>query len=230
MNQSMTMAILAVAAVALLGVLMRRAGNGSGGVVTPPIPVPEAEEDADDSPGDASTAQVPISSEGVAFVSRTHGVLLLPLVGGDEAADWLDRALQSNYVPFSVLNQLYFSGAGGGVQPSRPGNPLGAADLTGVRVVRGAAGADPWRLETLGRDGDFGFHPFTSREAAEAALQLLVSRQVVRRPDDDQDPNPASPEDFEEARRRYEQTASDLAIDPDSEEPPREGQWVSDRR
>lgn len=194
-------------------------------------------EDLDDDRGEGEeSAQarmpVPLSAEGVAFVPRPHGVLLLPLLEAEEETpSWLEKALDSSSVPYSVLNRLYFSGAGGGARPHRPGTPLGVGDLTGARIVRGLTGADRWRLETLGRDGDFGFHPFTTREGADAAFELLVDHDVVKRPiDEDGNSVPVSPEDFEEARRRYEVTESELAIESDDDERPREGPWVSDRR
>jgi hypothetical protein len=151
-------------------------------------------------------------------------VLLLPLIKEDETPDWLENALNASAVPYSLLNQLYSQGT----RMRGAGIPLGAGDLTAARVVRGEESA-PWRLETLGRDGDFGFHPFATRESAESAHHLLESAGVVQRPVDEHgEPSPGSSEDFDEARLRYERTLSELAAG--DEEPPREGQWVSDRR
>lgn len=235
MTQSALAAILLVAVVAVFGGLLRRMTGpvSSGTPAAPPAPAPEPEADEEEEidefgAGNATAGNVPLSAEGVAFVPRPHGVLLLPLVESQERPDWLDRAVDSSAVPYTVLNELYFTGAGGGVQPSRPGSPLSAGDLTGARIVRGDAASGPWRLETLGRDGDFGFHPFTTRNGAEAALDLLVTQEVVLRPVDDQGAIPPSSEDFEEARRRYEATESELHAG--EAEPPREGPWVSDRR
>jgi hypothetical protein len=83
-------------------------------------------------------------------------------------------------------------------------------------------------VETLGRDGDYGFLPFESEEGARAALALIERAGIVRRPLDEEGRIvPASPEDFEEGLRRWEQTERELALgDPD--EPRPEG-WSSRR-
>ena len=54
-------------------------------------------------------------------------------------------------------------------------------DLGAARVVRGAPGVDPWRLEALGRDREYLAWSFETEEAARAALDLL-ERIVVRAP------------------------------------------------
>lgn len=244
------LAVLAIVVVAVLALFLRRASSGGesdrgGGSPTPLEPAePGAEvrpvtgagrdafgddEDTEETWDESTLAEVPMSIEGVAFVPRPHGMLLLALLEGDEVPDWLDQALESNFVPYAALNQLYFPGAGGGISPRRPPITLAAGDLTGARVMRETGASGAWRLETLGRDGDFGFHPFATREAAEAALDLLLEKGVVLKTVDDQGVVPASPEDFEEARRRYEATEAELAVG-DEDPRPGEGPWVSDRR
>jgi hypothetical protein len=107
---------------------------------------------------------------------------------------------------------------------------LEVGDFTAARIVPGVAGEYAWRLETLGRDGDFGFFPFATRAGGESALELLGHYEIIRRPtDEDGNLIPPSLEDFEEARRRYEETEAALALDAD-DEPPRDPPWVSDRR
>lgn len=237
MDSSAQTVVLMVAGIAIVAWLMKsfsgskREDSAAPGDAAAVEALIAGEDFADGSGGSKIAGRAPMSTEGIAFVPRSHGILLLPLVESEETPDWLARALDSSSVPYTVLNDLYFSGAGGGARPSLPGITLVTGDVTAARVVRGAGGADPWRLETIGRDGDFGFHPFATREGAEAALELLVDHEVVQsRVDEDGNSVPASPEDFEEARRRYEQTESELAIQVDDDEPPREGQWVSDRR
>jgi len=191
MNQSMTMAILAVAAVALLGVLMRRAGNGSGGVVTPPIPVPEAEEDADGAAdGDEAVA---VTSDGWTFLpvaDRDRVQLIPPLARRD--ADPI--------APRPVPEQL------------------ARGDLIAARVRRGAPDHDPWRLEALGRDHDYRAWRFETEEAARAAL-ALISRSIVAPPRDAEDADlHVGDEAFAAARRREEEIESELATMPEVEE------------
>jgi hypothetical protein len=193
--------------------------------------VGEGLDDPAEREGDAaSEAPVPVSAEGVAFVPRSHGILLLPLVEAEEETpSWLAQPLESGSMPFGVLHRLFFSDAR--AAKHRSGTALGAGDLTAARVTHGVSAADPWRLETLGRDGDFGFHPFVTRAGADQALELLQEHEIVQSPlDEDGNRIPPSLEDFEEARRRYERTEMELAIDTDEDEPPREGPWVSDRR
>jgi hypothetical protein len=179
-------------------------------------------------------AKMPITTEGIAFIHDTHGLRLVRLLEPEATPpDWVQAAMDSSSIPYSVLNRLYYPGAAGGPAGDRkPGTPLEIADFTGARIVPGVAGEYAWRLETLGRDGDFGFFPFATRAGAEAALELLEHYDIIRRPvDEDGDPIPPSAEDFEEARSRYEETEAALAVDDDDDdEPPREGQWVSDRR
>lgn len=239
------LALVAIAVVAVLAVFLRRvsskepgAGGGSpaDGVAPPsegstvPAGTPLGDDDHDEDVLDESEDyEAAVSIEGVAFVPQPHGVLLLPLIAGGEVPDGLERALDSNFVPYTILNKLAFPGYSGGVPRRPPGTTLGAGDLTGARVVRGSADSGPWRLETLGRDGDFGFHPFGAEEAARAALDLLERKGVVLKTVDEHGTVPASPEDFEEARRRYEATEAELAVG-DEDSRPGEGPWVSDRR
>jgi hypothetical protein len=79
-------------------------------------------------------------------------------------------------------------------------------DLTGVRVIRGAPGFDPWRLEGLGRDQEYRAWFFETEDGARTAADLLESRVVVPPRNQDGDPEPATDADFDEARRRDEET------------------------
>ena len=111
---------------------------------------------------------------------------------------------------------------GMGVETLHPG------DFTGARVRRDADGA--WRLETLGRDGEFGYMLFPVESAARTALEMFEHSEVVRRPlDEDGRPVPPGAEDFEEARRRFEETARELALTDDDDEPAPPGDWSSRR-
>jgi hypothetical protein len=116
--------------------------------------------------------------------------------------------MDSSSIPYSVLNRLYYPGAAGGAAGDRSRARRSRSRISPARAsLPGVAGEYAWRLETLGRDGDFGFFPFATRAGAEAALELLEHYDIIRRPvDEDGDPIPPSAEDFEEARSRYEET------------------------
>ena len=200
MNSSLLTALLAIVAVAVVALLMRSA-HSRDAVIPPASPSAggdEAEnprdEDADETDQD-ETAAAAVTSDGIAFIGEAHGVRLVPLGEG---------------VP----------------QPSAMaptiGERLGAGDFTAARLARGAPGVDPWRLELLGRDGEFMLFAFETEEAAACALALLESRGVLRRVlDDDGRPVPPSREEFEEARRRHEETERELAMMLD-EDPPKD--------
>ena len=88
----------------------------------------------------------------------------------------------------------------------QPRSRLDAGDAVGARVRRGAPDFDPWRLEMVGRDGNYDAWFFETEEAARAALDLL-QRRIVRVPlDEDGEPQPVRDLDFDEARRRDEET------------------------
>ena len=96
---------------------------------------------------------------------------------------------------------------------------LSCGDLGAARVVRGAPGVDPWRLEALGRDREYLSWSFETEESARTALDLL-ERIVVRAPADaDGESLAGGAAEFEEARRVHEQTEQELAMMPDAEEP-----------
>jgi hypothetical protein len=83
-------------------------------------------------------------------------------------------------------------------------------DLTGARVVRGAPGFDPWRLEALGRDLEYRAWFFETEDGARTAADLLERRVVVPPRNEDGDPQPPVDRDFDEARRRDEETEQAL--------------------
>jgi hypothetical protein len=105
------------------------------------------------------------------------------------------------------------------VSRGRVAGMLSCGDLGAARVVRGAPGVDPWRLEALGRDREYLAWSFETAESARTALDLL-ERIVVRAPvDADGEPLAAGAAEFAEARREHEQTEQELAMMPDEEEP-----------
>jgi hypothetical protein len=179
---------------------------------------------ADVSRADPATISevVAITSDGWAFVPDGEEVQLIPPDTHDEdlprRSDVADGARPQTDPVIQVL-----SGRGGPVDPRtrrpvaqwKPGARLDVGDLIGARVKRGAPDLDPWRLEALGRDGDYRAWFFETEESSRAALDLLV-RRVVRAPkDEDGEPRPPRPEDYEEARRLDEET--ERALDDSTE-------------
>ena len=224
---------LIVAGVVVVAMLMR-----SGGEKDESASVPREEGsgasvlDEDDDPDeDLGNTRVPITAEGIAFLPDGHELRLLSLVESEEAPEWLQPALESSSVPYAAVNRIYQPTAPRGSHGAKPGTPLGAGDFTAARIRPGVAGEYAWRLETLGRDGDFGFFPFAEKSGAQTALDLLGRHKILAQVfDDDNEPIAHSDEDFEEARRRYEETESHLALGDDDEDEAGRGEWTSDRR
>jgi hypothetical protein len=191
MDSSLTTALIAVAGVGVLAVLLRRlSGRGSETIVAPPSPDAVLDEiQAEVEPdGFESEDPVAVTSDGQQFVPMGQQVQLLPPEDPEAAGD-----------------------APEGVHP-HGGERLNAGDFTGARVRRGSGGFGPWRLEALGPEGEYLPFPFETEDAARSALAMLESRGIVRAPrDEDGTPLPPSPEEFEEARRRHEETENQLA-------------------
>ena len=109
-----------------------------------------------------------------------------------------EEEIEAGVARMSPINRL-------SLDPNRgkPGSALSSGDFTGARIKRGAVDIVPWLLETLGRDGEYIPFSFETEDGARAALKLIEAFKIVRRPlDEDGNPIPPSPEDFEEARRR----------------------------
>ncbi len=224
---------LVVAGILVVAMVMRSGGHkdetasssedeGGGGSVL---------DDLDDADADHEHQSVPITAEGVALLQDGHELRLISMIDSEEEVpDNLQTAMDASAIPYSVLNRMYMPAAPRGGAGSKPGTPLNKGDFTAARLRPGVAGSYAWRVETLGRDGDFGFFPFTTRTGADAALALLETHGIVSQSvDEDGEPNRPSNEDFEEARRRYEETESSLAIDVDDDALGHPGEW-SDRR
>jgi hypothetical protein len=232
---STTLAIVAIVAVAALALLLRRgAGNDPASAPRPDSGMPEPTRDGEDDEeeeeaeeGDEtapSDAPVPVTSAGVAVVPSGQNVRLVALHPPEEDAGWFESGVAAGSVSTErVQEQLALARRQGtGVETLHPG------DFTGARVRRDADGG--WRLETLGRDGEFGYMLFETEDAARTALEMFEHAQVVRRPlDEDGQPVPPSAEDFDEARRRFEETERELAISADEDEPPPPKDWSSRR-
>jgi hypothetical protein len=152
-----------------------------------------------------------VTSNGELFLPVRAGVRVLQL---GEAFSAVTSGLVSwDDVRRQVLGRRH---EGGGL----PGIGLDVGDFTAGRVTRGAPDVDPWRLELLGRDGEYQPYAFETEDAARGALEVIERRGVIRRPADDEGkPVPVPPGEFEEARRRFEDTLEELATMPDVEPP-----------
>jgi hypothetical protein len=204
----------AIAGVLAIALFMRRgagdervelpgAGEGREEGGRAPEDEEEAEDDRDDTP-------LVVESDGHVWLPSLSGLRRLYL-GGEEADPMLTAA---GYVSRDEFERRRTHARVRGDATGLTGEPFHPGDFSAARVVRGAAGLDPWRLEALGPDGEYMTFGFDSEEAARTALGLLEQRGVVRRPlDDDGQPIPPSPGDFEEARRRAEQTERELELD-----------------
>jgi hypothetical protein len=204
-----TTGLLVVVVVALAAWLLRRfsgdegidrellAGRADGpGRALPPAST--SADEFEDEEADGSDQIAAITSDGLMFIPFEKGVQLLIPASRDELAE--EYATQA-------------------VSRGRVAGMLSCGDLGAARVVRGAPGVDPWRLEALGRDREYLAWGFETEEAARAALDLL-ERIVVRAPvDADGEPLAAGAAEFAEARKTYEETEQELAMMPDEEEP-----------
>lgn len=189
-------ALLVVAAVAVLALVLRsRSGTE---IVMPPRPDgsdpagPDSDDDFDGSWNEGEAAAVTV--DGLAFIGVAHGVHLAPMPEEDPLAGEPVRMHSTEFL--------------------RPG------DFSAARIVRGSS-EDPWRLELLGRDGEYVPFGFATEEAARCALELLEQREVMRYVrDDDGNPLRPSTEQYAEARRRHEETERALSMmDDDPMEP-----------
>lgn len=211
MDSTLVGGLGAVGAVVLIALLLRSANKPeqsrgsiaiedllSEGATPPPGREDAGGDDDFDEDDDDEGDVVAVTADNYAVVPRKHAVSLLP---PDESGE--------GWKP--------------GASHARGERAIGmswhAGDLTGVRVVRGAADEGPWRFEGLGRDGEYMALVFETREGADAALAVFQSVGVVRvGEDDDGNPAPPSAEQFEEARRIYLETEAALGDDE-----PREG-------
>ena len=194
MNQSTLLALGLIAGVAVLALWLRHHSVSTpGGPLAPQPPDAHRPDAGDDDEVDLESDEdggAAITVDGLAFIADEHGVNLVP------TPDPLAPAL-GPVVPLEYL---------------RPG------DFTGARVVRGDPSRDPWRLELLGREGEYVCYGFEVEEAARIALDLLERRSVMRLARDDEGrPFVPSTEQFEEARRRHDETERLLALGEEGE-------------
>jgi hypothetical protein len=202
-DQSTLVAVLAIAAVVVVAMLMR-GGKGADDGMTITRPEESVSEGASIEPDTLEVEPeddwdenevVAVTSDGYAFLPDRHAVRLVP--PAEEGEGWKTGQSAGHKRGEAAIAMSWRSG-----------------DFTGARVQRGG-GDEPWRLEALGRDGEYTVFGFETREAAAAALGLFESRDLIRvGRDEDGNPVPASAEQFAEARRIYEETEQALAMEP----------------
>ncbi len=210
-------AVLGVILIALFARSFRKAGDDDVTVARPAPSEPSHEDtyaaESDDDEGDVEFPDgldapdaghvVAVTSGGNALVPDGHVVRMLP--PEDSGEEWkVGAGIKSGTLRAEKAFGMTWS----------------AGDLRGARVIRGAEDEGAWVLETLGRDGEYIPFDFETLEAAEAAKQMFERVGVVRIGEDEEDGQPAPPssEQFEEARRIYRETLSELSMD-EGEEP-----------
>jgi hypothetical protein len=233
----LTSAALVVMGVGLLAWLLRRTSGSEGidrALLSGREPGPgsaessEAEPEPEMEPEAADDAEewlegelaprelLAITSTGEVFLPYSGGVHVLAL---GEARERIATGVTSwENVRQEVVDALRIAEGTG-----RLSTQFSPGDFTAGRVRRGAPGTEPWRLELLGRDGEYIAFVFETEEAARTALAMLERGGTIHRPvDEGGEPVPASAEDFEEARRRYDEAVAELATMPeeDEEDPP----------
>lgn len=217
----MGVALAVIAGVAVVAWLMRGKGDETMGEGTA-APRPAREEPSgsygDDEPDEGELIEaVAVTSDGWAFVPVRTGVELVP-PGEDEDVLRATAEERGSDVLHQATDRAPINPhTGKRLVQWKPGEPLAAGDLIAARVVRGAPGVDPWRLEALGRDYDYRTFAFEIEEGARTAL-ALVEERIVRPPRDEHgDPIPVGAEDFAVARRKSEETEEALAMEGDDE-------------
>ena len=213
-------AMLVVAGIAALLRLEWRAGRRRAAFAAWPLEPAAASPALDRSGDDLEDPDdlMAIEADGHVWLPDRHAVHRFSLFGPDALFEDEPRV-----VPGSLSRREFFQRRpelNGGRAPWMP-STLGSGDYTGARVVRGEPGVDPWRLEALGPDGEYVAYAFESFDDAHAALRLMESRGVVKRPHEpDGTPIPVSYGDFEEARIRWERTIEQLLHSLVQPEPP----------
>lgn len=208
MNGSTLAVVVALVVVVLLALFMRRGSPTDSAGEPGSIPTSDAQNvdpvsgdgaDPDDDDDADDDEVVAVTSDGYALVPDRHAVRMVP--PDEEGEAWKAGSHARNRRGDAAMATSWHAG-----------------DFTGGRVARGG-GEEPWRFEALGRDGEYTRIVFETREAAEAAMALFNSRGVICvLEDEDGNPAPPSAEQFEEARRLYDETEQALAMEMQGED------------
>ncbi len=226
MTSGLTGGLAAIAIVVVLAMLMRRGKSDDSTTNRPSYPEPvrrpepgsgdeqdgdaldsdESNDESNDESHDESDGDeghiIAVTSDGEALVPMHHAVCLVP--PEEQGEEWkvgagLKAANRRGELALSMSFQ--------------------AGEFTGVRVTQGGGEYEgPWRMEALGREGEYITFSFETRESAEAAKLLFERMKIVKLgEDEDGHPMPPSAEQFKEARRVYQETEAALEL-PDDED------------
>jgi hypothetical protein len=220
-----TLAVVVVVAVAGLALLMRRLGGrapdaaATGGMgiedelEAASASLPETyQDDDDDEPAEAGA----LTSDGWAFVPDGDEVQIVP---PDSPEEEIAEAMGQYGTVMGDAGRVEGMPKRRTPGIAKPGEHLDAGDFTGVRVVRGAPDVDPWRLEALGREGEYRSWSFETEDAARTAMGLL-ERRIVRVPlGEDGEPSPPADADYVTALAMMQAGVADLAMDSGDDEP-----------
>lgn len=220
MTPGLQSGLIAVGAVVVVALLMRTIGARGSGVTSVPVapPSPEAPEPMAEtrevSPDVGSEAAADEDDDGM----EDH---LVVAVGSDGSAFIPDRHVVSILPPEEAGEEWK---VGAGIKSSRlraqqaQAMTWHAGEMRGARVVRGGADEPQWRLEALGRDGEYIRFDFETAEAAEAAKALFEHQGIVELGEDEDGlPVPPSPEQFDESRRISLETEAELGLHDDED-------------
>ncbi len=223
MTSQLTGGLIAVGVVVLIGLWMRMANKPDDGARARAAEAPRSEDAvAGDERADGGSDLTPedeamldelslefandevaaVTSDNYALVPHRHAVRLIP---PDESGEsWKPGRTASDRRGEQGLAMSWHAG-----------------DLTGGRVVRGAADEGPWRFEALGRDGEYLAFSFETEDGAHAAQAVFESRNIFSfRENEEGERIPPGPEQFEEARRVYLETEASLELPDEPEEGP----------
>lgn len=197
----MTGGLVALVVVVGVALLLRARGvreKRSRGMLTKPAARPRLEQAQEKRGAGRDRLVLAVTSDGFAFVPDHHVVRVLP--PPEEGEEWKVGAKLKAALETVAMGQGWSPG-----------------DIRGVRVVRGEFEEGPWRLEALGRDGEYMQYGFETPEEARAAKELLERLGIVELGHDEEGrPMPPSAEQFAEGRRIYLETAAQLEL-PDDE-------------
>ena len=217
MDSTLVGGLVAVGAVVLVALIARGMQKKSEPGATPAASAPaerwasdhnlatatataEADEEDDEAEDDEGHI-IAVTTHGEALVPHLHAVRLVPPEEQGEAWKVGAGIRSSNLRGEQALSMSWHPG-----------------DFTGARVVRGGAEEGAWRLEALGREGEYTTFSFETRDGADAARELFERLGVVRLGEDEEGRRmPPSAEQFEEARRIYLETEAALDL-PDEED------------
>lgn len=205
---SMVLAGIAVVGVAIVAMAARaRGGDESAPVAEAPGDAPEVHEHGDDAAGDPDEPSAPrggdprsrlivaTSTFGHAFLTDLVDVRIV--APAHEGPEWTAGARIED--PLALAHATAWS----------------VGDVVAARVVAGEGEEEPWRLEGIGRDGEYVSYGFATREGAQAVLDLLHEYVIPPADEADEDEPAVTDATYADARRVYMETLAELGLESD---------------